>query len=169
MDKLSTEERFWAKVDKAGPVPAHAADLGPCWVWTGSGHGQGYGGFWDGRRRVAAHRFAIELADGRPIEPGMNGLHRCDNRRCVRRSHLFLGTQVENLADMTAKGRRRWGDGSGNGPAKVTPEQVRAIRAAYAAGGVTQRQLASEYGLSQMSVWSLLRSKTWAGVLTSAE
>src|ERR1035437_916757 len=30
-------ERFWAKVDRNGPVPAHRPELGPCWVWE-AGH-----------------------------------------------------------------------------------------------------------------------------------
>ena len=25
-------ERFWAKVNKDGPVPEHRPDLGPCWI-----------------------------------------------------------------------------------------------------------------------------------------
>jgi hypothetical protein len=32
------EERFWEKVDKNGPVPAHRPELGPCWVWGTIGH-----------------------------------------------------------------------------------------------------------------------------------
>ena len=40
-----------------------------------------------------------------PIPPGMNVLHRCDTRLCVRADHLFLGTQAENMTDMARKGR----------------------------------------------------------------
>jgi hypothetical protein len=46
---LTTEQRFWAKVHKNGPVPARRPELGPCWVWTGNhtsrppkGHGRFY-------------------------------------------------------------------------------------------------------------------------------
>lgn len=32
--KRTIEERFWAKVDKNGPMPEGRPDLGPCWLWT---------------------------------------------------------------------------------------------------------------------------------------
>lgn len=51
------EERFWAHVNKSGPVPGHRVELGPCWVWQGAPNDAGYGMFWvasgDQRR---AHR-----------------------------------------------------------------------------------------------------------------
>lgn len=77
-----------------------------CWEWTASRHPRmGYGRFGDGHRRIVyAHRYMWELARG-PIPHGMNVLHRCDNGPCVRPSHLFLGTQRDNIADVIAKGR----------------------------------------------------------------
>jgi hypothetical protein len=30
------EENFWAKVDKNGPIPAHAPELSECWIWLGA-------------------------------------------------------------------------------------------------------------------------------------
>jgi hypothetical protein len=37
------EERFWAKVNKKGPMPEDCPELGPCWIWTGYRQRQGYG------------------------------------------------------------------------------------------------------------------------------
>jgi hypothetical protein len=44
------------------------------------------------------------------IPDGMRVLHRCDVPACVNIDHLFLGTSLDNMQDMTAKGR-----GSGGG------------------------------------------------------
>lgn len=40
-----------------------------------------------------------------PIPLGMQINHRCDNARCVRLDHLWLGTQSENIQDAVAKRR----------------------------------------------------------------
>lgn len=40
---------------------------------------------------------------------GICVLHTCDTPGCVRPSHLWLGTQLENIADRESKGRGRSG------------------------------------------------------------
>lgn len=79
-----------------------------CWLWQGARLPKGYGKFSVARGRwELAHRVAWRLANG-SIPHGMQVLHRCDNPRCVRVEHLFLGTAAANTADMMAKGRGRF-------------------------------------------------------------
>jgi len=100
--RLTVEERFWAKVDNAGPPPAHLPDLGPCWLWTAS-VSNGRGSFRSVHQRAElAHRISWELTYG-PIPKGLVVCHRCDVGLCVRPEHLFLGMQQDNIADMRAK------------------------------------------------------------------
>lgn len=77
-----------------------------CWNWTGFINPKGYGQLSFKRRTVRAHRLAWALAYG-PIPDGLCVCHRCDNRRCVRPDHLFIGTNLDNMRDMVAKGRLR--------------------------------------------------------------
>lgn len=64
-----------------------------------------YGVFWDGESgKIGAHRFAWTMANG-AIPDGLFVCHKCDNPRCVRHDHLFLGTTQDNSADRHAKGR----------------------------------------------------------------
>src|ERR1043165_7742132 len=123
----SFERRFWSKVEKAGPVVYDR--LGPCWVWNGARARRLSGTLTYGvirhadhaRRGVYAHRASYELAFG-PIPEGLDVLHRCDNPPCVNPSHLFLGTQRNNIDDMVEKGRQTVGQR--HPLAHLTPAQV---------------------------------------------
>jgi hypothetical protein len=86
--------RFWRKVA-----------IGPgCWLWLGSHNGR-YGEIRLGTgRKEYAHRWIYRELFG-AIPPGMVIMHRCDNPRCVRPSHLDVGTQRDNIRDAAAKGR----------------------------------------------------------------
>lgn len=111
-------ERFWAKVDKNGPVPKHCPELGPCWVWTASTDKDGYGwfGVTVGPKKtlnLKAHRIAWMISSG--AWPGtMFVCHHCDNPSCVRVSHMFIGTLQDNVADMVAKQRHAFGERNGS-------------------------------------------------------
>lgn len=121
----SESERFWAKVAKATEITSpHVTS--PCWNWTGSTNGRGYGqmSFRNGSP-AKAHRIAWMASNG-DIPAGLCVLHRCDNPRCVRADHLFLGTIADNNADKETKGR-----GGGNEPrrgddhyARTNPERL---------------------------------------------
>ena len=97
---------FSSKVDKSGPIPAHCAQIGPCWEWTGCVNPGGYGHLCFNGKRKLAHRLAWEITNG-TIPAGMCVCHACDNRKCVRIDHLWLGTRAENARDMCDKLRNR--------------------------------------------------------------
>jgi hypothetical protein len=51
--------------------------------------------------------------------------------------------------------------GSENNKAKLTEAQVIDIRTRYAAGGITMRALAADYGVTFGPIQSIISSKTW--------
>ena len=76
--------RFWSYVQKTDT----------CWNWiAGTFTPYGTGQFRVGNKKMHAHRVAW-LLSGRDIPSGKFILHHCNNPRCVRLKHLFLG---ENL------------------------------------------------------------------------
>lgn len=140
--------RFWANV---------AIAAGGCAEWQHACYPDGYGVFhWAGENH-GAHRISWQMAYG-AIPDGVYVLHRCDNRRCVEPGHLFLGTHVDNMADMDAKGRRAAQDGASNGNARLTPEEVGAIRA----DGRGSRVIGREYGVSKTTVNRIRSGELWA-------
>lgn len=150
-------ERFFAKVDRNGPVPAHRPELGPCHVWTASRKRFGHGSFWLRGKLEIASRVAFFFTHGRWPEP--NACHHCDNPACVNVAHLFEGTQPENIADMVSKRRGVNLLGESHGMAKLTDQQVADIRANYALCRVKQSELAQRYGVSQSYVSAIVRGQ----------
>ncbi len=76
-----------------------------CWLWTGSRNQKGYG--WSRIQGIStrmAHRISWLLHRG-DIPEGVLVCHKCDTPSCVNPDHLFLGTQKDNLLDMSRKGR----------------------------------------------------------------
>lgn len=107
----SIADRFWAMVEKNGPVPDHRKKLGRCWMWTGCITPNGYGQINRGDHTIAfAHRVAYEIQNGK-IEMGLDVMHECDNRACVRGIHLAQGTRSKNISDCVRRGRfvSHWG------------------------------------------------------------
>ena len=77
-----------------------------CWLWTGATQTFGYGKVTVNWKSYSAHRLSWILHKGE-IPAGMSVLHHCDNPACVSPSHLFLGSQFDNMKDMARKGRSR--------------------------------------------------------------
>lgn len=84
---------------------SHVYISGDCWIWMGARHYRGYGHFqWTTKHTERAHRASWMLFEGE-IPAGKIVCHDCDVPLCVKPSHLFLGTQYDNVQDQRRKGR----------------------------------------------------------------
>lgn len=156
MIRKSVAVRFLEKVDKS--------DAEGCWLWTGSRTEDGYGVMMiDGRKEIAS-RVAYRIQRG-AIPEGLNVLHSCDNPPCVRGSHLFTGTQVDNAVDMLSKGRGNKASGEVHAAAKLTAEDVRTIRASHVHGRRgSLANLARRFGVSTPTIYGIVTRRKWKGV-----
>lgn len=112
----------------------------PCHIWTGAVRGH-YGKVGINGRYVPAH-VAFYERDVGSVPPGHELHHRCEQKLCVRSSHV-----TPLLRDEHMHGHRR-----------LTVEQARAIR------GDSRRQvdIAAAYGISQQAVSDVRRGRSYA-------
>ena len=163
--RASLAERFERFVDRsAGPEACH--------LWLGQFGRKGYGRIWKDGRNVPATHVALELA-GRPLDPGQQAMHSCDNPPCVNADHLAGGTLQDNIADRHAKGRDARGDANGarlrpetrargeaNGLARLDATKVHGIRISP----LSSTALAAFYGVSRSTIRDVRLGKTWAHI-----
>jgi hypothetical protein len=160
-DFCSLAERLWPFIEVVRVVTPE--DVDACWNWQGGGTSNNpalpYGRLMNERgRHEYAHRAMWRLIAGCDVAKGMLICHTCDNRLCCRPTHLFLGTHRDNMQDCRQKGRTHRPIGELSGRAKVTEDQVRAIRASSA----TVAQLAAEYGVTKMNIYHIRSRQSWA-------
>ena len=158
------ENRFWSRVERSQG----------CWEWIGARSSAGYGVTSKVGRWMLAHRLSWEIANG-PIPAELYVLHHCDNPPCVRPDHLYVGTAGDNLRDthsrhptysasVAAIDKRTTGELSPN--AKLTERAVQDIRAIR---GMKQRDIGRLFGVSQTTIWRVLRGYTWRHVMPAQE
>ena len=100
--------RFWAKVDKNGPLWNGT----PCWVWTAGCVSNGYGQFGTNKHPgKLAHRIAYETIIG-PVPKGLELDHLCRNTKCCNPQHLEAVTHAENIARGRLKETAFYGNGN---------------------------------------------------------
>ena len=117
------------------------AGANECWRWAGVINRDGYGVF-NSVPRMLAHR-AVWISEQGEIGPGQKLVNRCGNRACVNMRHWsLLDGHVAQAVVMELRGKTR-----------LTREQVREAREAYAAGVAVHNawiEACGEYKLSGM-------------------
>jgi len=164
----TADERFWEKVSK---------NEDGCWEWIAGKNGtMGYGSFSFEGRQYQAHRWIYEQLNGKQAV-GIEVCHHCDNPKCVRPDHLFVGTKSDNMLDCASKGRNAmqrnpqrsrlregqhlWqAKGERQGHAKLTQEMVLSIRG-MAQSGVRVAAIAEQYGVHPAHIRKLVLRKAW--------
>jgi hypothetical protein len=144
-----------------------------CWPWLGTLDHYGYGQISYQSYPYKAHRLSYLIHNTDIVENEQQYtsfcqlmiLHSCDNPQCVNPHHLSLGTYVDNLKRASERDRFPDRRGDNHPIAKLSQEQVTELQTKYAAGGITQRQLAKEYAITPQWVSSLINDpNTWANL-----
>src|SRR6266436_821603 len=104
LEIIDLEKRFWARVK----LPNHLNDK-LCWEWIGCLNSSGYGtiSFFGSEfvHRISYWLYVDFCQSDLLGKPKIKILHKCDNKICINPSHLFKGTQKDNIQDKIKKGR----------------------------------------------------------------
>jgi hypothetical protein len=113
---------------------------------------------------IRAHKLFYILAYGF-VPEGKLVLHKCDIPYCVCPSHLYLGTQIDNMDDMITRGRQRMQLGTSNPNNRILNESiVRHIKTLYYTGNVTQQEIADAYGVPAQTISNIITERTWSHI-----
>jgi hypothetical protein len=153
---MTVEERFWEKVDKTNPDG--------CWIWVGARSGNRAGLFAITKyNRIIPYRFSYELKYGK-IPEGLFACHKCDNGLCVNPDHIFIGSQTDNMRDMSEKDRSHHTHGADLHRGCLTDNDIREIRKFYHDQKLSTRKIAQMYGVGKTTIEQILNGITWAHV-----
>jgi Uncharacterized protein, similar to the N-terminal domain of Lon protease len=132
-----------------------------CREWNGSriGGKWPYGQVRFHGRLWLVHRLVYTLLNG-SLEDSINVCHTCDNPPCAEPSHLFEGTQTDNMKDCLAKGRYvqpKRAVGEAHHWTKLTAAQVAEIRST----NESARSIAARFGVGASGIYRIRKFKTW--------
>ena len=145
--------RFWKYVDVRGPDE--------CWPWKMYAPPDGHGRFMVNKKPVRASRVAYFLTTGKDPYPLLI-CHDCpvvDNPRCCNPSHLYPGTDSDNMWDRVEKGTCPMGEA--HWAAILTAEKVIAIRALWDSGHHTAAQIGSQFSINPRLVRKIGYRQRW--------
>jgi len=142
----------------------YTKDENGCWNWNGMKDDRGYGIIKFAHNAWRTHRVSAHVSWGFDLNSSLKICHKCDNRSCINPSHLFEGTQADNVHDMYEKKRSNPVHGEKVNTAKLTENDVRKIRILIENGG-SVIQLAKSFGVARQTIWQICKRKIWKHVL----
>ena len=133
-----------------------------CWDWIRKNKTDKYVRMHFGRKepRISIHIYSWKINFG-DIPKGMHVLHKCDNPRCSKPQHLFLGTAKDNAIDCKNKQRNAYGTKNKN--AKLDDNKVREIKR-LSTLNITMTKIAKDFNVSISTIERIINNKTWKHV-----
>lgn len=132
--------------------------LNGCWHWKGDTK-NGYGRVEYKSIRLAAHRLSyMAFNDDFNIKSEDFICHKCDNPLCVNPDHLYKGSAKTNMQDAIKRGR------GPTGVRKLSFDKVKQMKEDIYNLGMSNRKIASLYGVSEATVRGIKNGKLWPNV-----
>lgn len=145
-------------LEEAFNAEAIRKDQDECWGWSGKTDKQyGVTRFKINDRYERAHRASYLLHIGQ-IPKGLFVCHKCDNPICTNPSHLFLGTNLDNIRDCVNKNRQAKGKMLKHTTIdEAIAKQIKAL----INSGSSMAKIARDLGVSYNVVRGIKENRTW--------
>lgn len=139
---------------------------GDCWNWTSTLTTTGYPcmGIRGKRGGKKAHRLLFSILLNRDLNKKEHLCHNCDNPKCIRPSHLYIGSAKSNVDDMDRRGRRINYWSGRNGPlassVKYKEKDVRKAIELYAQGKLSM-EIEEQTGIKRSTIFKIVKGQMW--------
>ncbi len=115
---------------------------------------------------MKAHRAGWQILGGQ-LSAGEMICHSCDNPACVRPSHWFKGTAIDNNRDRHVKGRSKALFARGHKLNQGSPVDMRKAVKAIAirkmlAEGIKQEEIAKRFGVHSSQISRVKTGRFWS-------
>lgn len=140
-------------------IPINNINEKECIEFSGSKDESGYGLKTVNGKTRRVHRLVWEQYNGK-IPDKMMVCHKCDNPSCINPTHLFLGTNSDNMKDMYKKGRGNNFFKDKNPKRKLTQQQVIEIKKLLN-NGKTQQEIANIFSVNRTLISQIKLGKIW--------
>lgn len=159
------ERRFFTDLERFREKVNIVLDKTSCWEWKGQiDKRTGYGVFWYNNMSRFAHRAVFQVVHSMPLlERKQHSCHKCDNRPCIRPSHLKLANAKWNAQDRNKKGRGNTLAGERVSWSKLSNADIPQI-IELRRQGLTHKQIADKYGVSRQAIGKIFEGKQWLSV-----
>ncbi len=155
--RVLIDKGLYAKFQRA----YYEDDKTGCWVWMAccTSSGKGYPVLCTGGdAQMSAHRYSLQIKEGRVLSRKELACHTCDNKKCVNPEHLFVGSQLDNVRDKLRKGRH-----STRYVSRIfTDEQVRFIRRECLYD--SQQNVANKFGVCRGTIVDIIERRSYKDV-----
>lgn len=131
-----------------------------CWIWSTGLNTRGYGKMKINNKSYQAHRLSYQLFNGK-IPPHKVICHVCDNPPCVNPKHLWMGTQYDNIQDMTFKRRVCHGidrQGENNPRSKLKNKDIDTIFELLNQG-ISPKEIAKKFNVHWSTIYKAIQKE----------
>lgn len=141
-----------------------------CWIWKDTSKVNLYGRFcYEGKTASPSRVLKIHIDKPKILNRTVFACHKCDNPPCVRPSHIFWGSQKDNIKDAVSKGRWFHRGFIGKRPKNQILEEHQVLLIRAFSRSVHRKSFEKILKIKSKSLWFIQAGHSWKQVETNPD